>query len=84
MYRNSEVGECSGNDVPTKETEQNVEVSNTIGESNAIAITTLPETEGSDVLGDGNIASEIVNIPGGRPKQFSWLSFLINWPPGNK
>lgn len=60
----SEVGECSGNDVPTKETEQNVEVSNTIGESNAIAITTLPETEGSDVLGDGNIASEIVNIPG--------------------
>ena len=60
----NEVGECSGNDVPTKETEQNVEVSNTIGESNATATTTLPKDESSDVLGDRNIAGESVNVPG--------------------
>ena len=60
----SEVGECSGNDVPTEEIEQNVELSNTISESNATAITTLPEAESSGVLGDRNIASENVNVPG--------------------
>ena len=56
----SEVGECSGNDVPTKETEQIFEVSNSIGEANATAITTLPKDESLD----GNIASESVSMPG--------------------
>jgi len=59
----NEVGECSGNDITTKETEQNVEVSNTIGESNATTTTTLPKDESSDVSGDRSIASEIVNVP---------------------
>ena len=56
----SEVGECSGNGVPTKETEQIFEVSNSIGEANATAITTVPQDE----CLDGNIASESVNMPG--------------------
>ena len=62
----SEAGESSDNDAPTKETEQIVEVhvSNTIGDSNATAIATLPGVESTDVLGDGNAASKSVNVSG--------------------
>lgn len=62
----SEAGETSDNDAPTKETEQIVEVhvSNTIGDSNATAIATLPAVESTDVLGDGNAASKSVNVSG--------------------
>lgn len=54
----SEVGECSSTDVPANETEQIAEVSSSIGEANAIAMTTLPEAESLD----GNNASESVNV----------------------
>ena len=60
----SEAGEGSGNDVPTTETKQITEVSNTVSDTNTTAITTLPEAESSGVLGDGNIASENVNVSG--------------------
>lgn len=60
----SEAGESSNNDAPTKETERIVEVSNTIGDSNTTAIATLPTVESTDVLRDGNAASKSVNVSG--------------------
>ena len=63
-HEDSEVGECSGSDIPTKETEQIADVSNTIGEANATVMTTSLEAERSDVLGDRTIASESENALG--------------------
>lgn len=53
----SDEGKCSGNDVQTKKTEQIVEVSNTIGDTNANANATATATlsENSDVPEDGNV-----------------------------